>query len=125
MNLYFKKLHEDAIIPEYFYLSDSGFDLYAVEDAEIKFGEITLIHTGLAIEMASDGEDTTHYEMQIRPKSGLALKEGITVVNSPGTVDFSYRGEICVIASTLKKDCNYKVNKGDKIAQGVICAVIS
>lgn len=111
-----KKLHKDAIIPHYEHEGDSGFDIYTIEDCDIRFGEITFIHTGISVEIPEG------YELQIRPKSGLAVKEGITIVNSPGTVDSGYRGEIMIIATRAITGF-YLAKKGTKIAQGVIMKV--
>jgi dUTP pyrophosphatase len=71
------------------------------------------VSTGLFIELPEG------YEAQVRPRSGLAIKHGITVLNSPGTIDADYRGEICVILINLS-DCNYTINDGDRIAQMII-----
>jgi dUTP pyrophosphatase len=88
-----KKLRPEAVIPVYAHGadSDSGFDLRAIEPAVLRPLEPTLVKTGLSIELPPG------FEAQIRPRSGLALKNGITVLNSPGTVDPAYRGEIGVI----------------------------
>ena len=110
----FKKLHPDAVIPSYAHPGDAGMDLYAVEDAAVEFGGVTILRTGLAVELPP------HTEMQIRPKSGLASKYGITVVNSPGTIDQGYRGEILVVLTMHDVDLRYDFKKGDKIAQAVI-----
>jgi dUTP pyrophosphatase len=104
--------------PEYAYPTDSGFDLYSTEEVEIvPFGR-KLVPTGLHFDIP-DG-----YEIQVRSKSGLALKDGIMVLNSPGTVDQGYTGEIKVIlfnANSLPTT----IKKGQKIAQAVICPVVS
>ncbi len=87
----YHKLNPDAVTPKYNYPSDSGFDLHSVEDLEISpFGRI-LVPTGLSFDI-KDG-----YEIQVRSKSGLAIKQGLMVLNSPGTVDNGYNGEIQVI----------------------------
>ncbi len=85
-------------------------DLYATKDDWIVPGQITIIPTGIAISMPED------YEAQVRPRSGLAAKHGITVVNTPGTIDSDYRGEIKVILTNLGKQ-EYQVQRGDRIAQ--------
>jgi dUTP pyrophosphatase len=104
--------------PEYAYPTDSGFDLYSTEEITIEsFGRF-LVPTGLHFDIP-DG-----YEIQVRSKSGLALKQGLMVLNSPGTVDQGYTGEIKVILfNTTKNDI--KINKGQKIAQAVISPVVS
>lgn len=111
-----KKIHPDAVIPKYAHEGDAGFDLYSVEDYEINLRERMLVKTGLQVEIPRG------YEMQIRPKSGLALKSGITVLNTPGTIDSVYRGEVGVILIN-HSDRLYSVKKGEKIAQGVISKI--
>ena len=86
-----KLLNEDATIPFYANNDDAGLDLFSTTEAEIKPNETCLIKTGIAIELPKG------YEAQIRPRSGLALKNSITVLNTPGTIDSGYRGEIGVI----------------------------
>lgn len=111
-----KKLHSQAIIPDYQTDGASGFDLCALEDGVIEVGKWALVPTGLAFEVKSG------YEVQVRSRSGLALNYGITVLNSPGTVDSDYRGEIKVILINLGQQ-DYQVKKGERIAQGVVCKV--
>ena len=118
MKLIFKKTHTDAIIPSYAHPGDAGMDLSAICDKEIPAGEIALVGTGLSVQLP---ENT---EAQVRPKSGLALKHGITVLNTPGTVDEGYRGEIGVILINHGKE-TYHVTKGQKIAQLVIKPTLS
>ena len=102
-------------LPEYALVGDSGMDLRSGEDdvIVIKPGGRTLIKTGLFVQLP-DG-----YEFQIRPKSGMAMKYGITVLNTPGTIDANYRGEIGVILHNAS-DKDYFVFSGDKIAQMVL-----
>jgi len=107
-----QKISKDAIVPNYAYETDAGMDIYSVKNAIIKPHHRALILTGIKMEIPKG------YEMQIRPKSGLALREGITVLNTPGTIDSSYRGEIGVILMNLSSKI-YKVEKGQKIAQAV------
>lgn len=114
----YHKLNPDAVTPKYNYPSDSGFDLHSVEDLEIPpFGRI-LVPTGLSFDI-KDG-----YEIQVRSKSGLAIKQGLMVLNSPGTVDNGYNGEIQVIIFNTN---NYIVTipKGMKVAQAVLCPVVN
>jgi len=94
----------------------SGFDLLASNDREIIInpGERALIPTGIAIELPPG------YEAQIRPRSGLAWKYGITLLNTPGTIDADYRGELKIILINLGRE-RFVVRKGDRIAQMVIC----
>lgn len=110
-------IHKDAKMPFRANPGDAGLDLYAVEDQVIKPGESALISTGIVIELPKATE------AQIRPRSGLALKHSITVLNSPGTVDEGYRGEIRVILINHgKKD--FLVEKHMRIAQMVIAPVL-
>lgn len=116
INVVVKKLEENSILPNYNYGGDSGFDLFSTIDIEIESFERALIPTGLSFSIP----DNT--EIQIRSKSGLALKEGIFVLNSPGTIDSSYNGEIKVILFNTSKN-TFLVKKNMKIAQAVICPV--
>jgi dUTP pyrophosphatase len=117
MVLKIKKLNPDAIIPAYQSEEAAGFDLHSIDDVVIKKGERKLISTGLAFEIEKG------YEVQIRPRSGLAYKYGITVLNSPGTIDSDYRGEIKVLLINLgEKD--FEIKKGDRIAQAVVAPVV-
>jgi dUTP pyrophosphatase len=110
-----RKLVEHAVIPRYAHGSheDAGMDLCAVEAATLECGETRLIATGLAIELPPG------YEAQIRPRSGLALKHGITLPNSPATIDPGYRGELKVILQNLGRE-PFTVQPGERIAQMVI-----
>ena len=116
MTLKFKKINPDAIIPAYAHPSDAGMDIRSVEDLTIPAGKRALVHTGLVMALPP------MYEAQVRPRSGLALKHGITVLNTPGTIDAGYRGEVGVILANFG-DEDFKVSKGDKIAQVVIAPV--
>ncbi len=102
-------------LPKYETASSAGMDIRAYLENEIiiKPLERTLIPTGLYISLPKG------YEAQIRPRSGLAIKRGITVLNSPGTIDADYRGEICVILINLSNE-EYTVKNGDRIAQVII-----
>jgi dUTP pyrophosphatase len=106
-------------LPKYQTINASGFDLQAnlEEPAALKPGQRLAIPTGLFVQFP-DG-----YEIQIRPRSGMALNHGITVLNTPGTVDADYRGEIKVILANLTRE-EFTVNPGDRIAQGVLCPVV-
>lgn len=110
---------EDIELPEYKSTSASGMDVRAavVETVVLKPGEIKLIPTGLR--MAVD----EGYEIQVRPRSGLALKHGITVTNSPGTIDADYRGPVGIILANTS-DVEFAINRGDRIAQLVIQEVV-
>jgi len=117
MVLKIKKLNNEAIIPAYQTKEAAGFDLHSIDDAVINPGERKLIGTGLAFEIEYG------YEVQIRPRSGLAFKHGITVLNSPGTIDSDYRGEIKVLLINHGNE-PYEIKKGERIAQAVIAPVI-
>lgn len=115
-----KSPHED---PEYAHLTDSGMDLRAWiknEDGSdyIELGPLqrAIIHTGIYFQIPNN------CEIQVRPKSGRALKEGITVLNTPGTVDHGYSGEVCVIVVNLS-DQTVRIEDGQKIAQAVLAPV--
>ena len=108
-----KKLNEDAIIPNFAHKGDAGMDLYSIEKVIIPKNETRLIKTGISIELPH------MTEAQVRPRSGLALKHSITVLNSPGTIDEGYRGEIGVILINHGKE-DFIVEKHMKIAQMVI-----
>ena len=103
-------------LPRYETLLSAGMDVRAFIDNPKVIAplERTLIKTGLYVEMAKG------YEIQVRPRSGLALKKGITVLNSPGTIDADYRGEIGVVLINLSKE-DFEINSGDRIAQLVVC----
>jgi dUTP pyrophosphatase len=113
----FQKLHPDAQIPSYAHIGDAGADVYTVAEVIVAPQKRAAIPTGLAVDIPIG------YEIQVRPKSGLALKHGITVLNSPGTVDAGYRGEIQVIVINLGDEA-YTFTKGQKIAQLVLKPVI-
>lgn len=113
-----KRLHEDAIIPSYAKAGDAGMDLHSIESVGIPAGERGLVKTGISIELPKG------YEAQVRPRSGLALKKGISVLNTPGTIDEGYRGEVGVILINLGSEIVF-IKKGDRIAQMVINKVES
>jgi dUTP pyrophosphatase len=117
MKLKIIKLREQAVIPRYEHNNDSGLDLISIEDVEIESGESRLVKIGISIELPPNTE------AQIRPRSGLALKHKITVLNTPGTIDEGYRGEIGVILINHGKT-SFKVRQGMRIAQMVIAPVI-
>ncbi len=116
MTLRFKRIHPDAVLPAYAHPSDAGMDLKSVADVVIPRGGRALVPTGLVVLLPPG------YEAQVRPRSGLALKHGVTVLNSPGTVDSGYRGEIGVILANFGA-ADFAVKTGDKIAQLVIAPV--
>lgn len=112
-SLKIEKINEKAIIPSYANEGDAGLDLYSVEKLVLAPGGRGLVHTGIKIELPKSTE------AQIRPRSGLALKNGISLVNSPGTIDEGYRGEIGVIVINHGLE-SFTVEEGMKIAQMVI-----
>jgi len=107
-----KKIKDNAVIPKYAHEGDAGVDLYSTEDYTLKPGERTLVSTGIKIALPPG------HEAQVRPKSGLAIKHGISVVNTPGTVDAGYRGEVCCIVINHGNE-EFKIEKEKKIAQMV------
>ncbi len=113
MILKVKRLSSVAIAPSYSHEGDAGLDLCATEAVDIAPGKYLLVRTGIAIELPIGTE------AQIRPRSGLALKHGVTVLNSPGTIDQGYRGEIGVILIN-QGDSLFRVEVGSRIAQMVI-----
>lgn len=117
MILQIKKLHPNAILPQYAHPGDAGLDLYAVEAVTLEPGQTGLVATGIAIALPPNSE------AQIRPRSGLALKHSLTVLNSPGTIDEGYRGEIKIILIN-HGSVAFAVTPGMRIAQMVICPVI-
>jgi dUTP pyrophosphatase len=109
---------KDILLPEYATEGSSGLDLRAAVETEIKIekGKVGLIPTNLKVEIPIG------YEIQIRPRSGLAAKNGIGVLNSPGTIDSDYRGEIKVILFNFS-DEDFIIKRGDRIAQMVVSKV--
>ncbi len=116
MTLKFKRIHPDAVLPAYAHPSDAGMDIRSVADMTVPARGRALVPTGLVVLLPP------LYEAQVRPRSGLALKHGITVLNTPGTIDSGYRGEIGVILFN-SSDVDFQVKKGDRVAQVVIAPV--
>lgn len=117
MKLLIKKLSEEATLPQYAHPEDAGMDLYSIEAQTIQPGETALVRTGIAIALPPNTE------AQVRPRSGLAAKNSITVLNTPGTVDEGYRGEIKVIMINHGKT-PFVIEPKMRIAQMVICPVL-
>jgi dUTP pyrophosphatase len=117
MTLKFKRIHPEATLPAYAHEGDAGMDVRSVEELEILPGARALVHTGLVM-MLPPG-----WEAQVRPRSGLALKHGVTVLNTPGTIDAGYRGEVGVILANFGSE-PFRVAKGDKVAQIVVAPVV-
>ncbi|MDO7821463.1 dUTP diphosphatase [Helicobacter pylori] len=113
MKIKIQKIHPNALIPKYQTEGSSGFDLHAVEEVMIKSHSVGLVRIGICLSLEAG------YELQVRTRSGLALNHQVMVLNSPGTVDNDYRGEIKVILANLS-DKDFKVQVGDRIAQGVV-----
>ena len=113
MKVFFRKLHPGASIPAYAHKGDAGMDVRALDGVTIPPMGRALVHTGLQILLPPDTE------AQVRPRSGLALKHGITVLNTPGTIDAGYRGEVGVILANFSQEA-FTVEPGMKIAQIVI-----
>jgi dUTP pyrophosphatase len=113
-----KKLNPDAVLPKYNYPSYSGFDLHSVEDIIIPAFGRAFVPTGLSFQF-SEG-----LEIQVRTKSGLAINQGLMVLNSPGTVDQGYSGEIKVIIFNTN-NTTVTISKGMKVAQAVLCPVLN
>ncbi len=115
MKIKLKKLRKNAKIPEYMTPKSAGMDIYAClqEKITIKPGQRTIVPTGIAISLPEG------YEAQIRPRSGLALNYGIIPLNTPGTIDADYRGEIKIILANLGEN-EFTIKNGDRIAQMII-----
>jgi dUTP pyrophosphatase len=112
-----KRLVPEAKLPRYKYPGDSGADLAAVTDYILQLLQWFAVPTGISAEVPAG------FELQVRPRSGLALRHGVTVLNTPGTVDAGYRGEIKVILLNLGSE-PFHVSKGQKITQLVVAPVV-
>ena len=113
-----KKFNKKIKLPVYKTSGSSGMDIvaYVKKKITIRPSEIVIIPTGIALAIPKN------YEIQIRPRSGLAAKKGITVLNTPGTIDSDYRGEVKVILINLSKKA-FVVKSGDRIAQMILCPI--
>ena len=114
LKLNIKRLYDDVVLPSYAYAGDAGLDLRSHEDVELKPFERKLVSTGLAVAIP-DG-----YAGFVQPRSGLAAKLGLSIVNTPGLIDAHYRGELKVILINLDADSTVSLQKGERIAQLVI-----
>ncbi len=112
-----RRLRTDAALPSHAYDGDAGVDLAACERVELEPGERAVVATGLAIEIP-DG-----YAGFVQPRSGLAAKHGITIVNSPGLIDPGYRGEIRVVLLNTDREASFVVEPGMRIAQLVVAPI--
>lgn len=119
MQLHIKRLDADLPLPCYAHTGDAGLDLYSAEDITLAPMERALVSTGIAVAIPEG------YAGFLQPRSGLALRKGLSLVNTPGLIDSHYRGEIKVIAINLDSVADIKISRGDKLAQLVIQPVIS
>lgn len=115
-----EKKFSDIPLPSYTTNGSAGMDIRAAVDDEIilEKGKVSLVPTNLSVEIPEG------YEMQVRPRSGLALKHGIGILNSPGTIDSDYRGEIKIIMMNFSEE-NFSIKRGERIAQLIISKVYS
>lgn len=114
MRMTIKRLDEGLPLPRYAHEGDAGLDLYSAEDATLAPFERRLIATGVAFSIPEG------YAGFVQPRSGLAIKQGLSLVNTPGLIDSHYRGEIKAIAINLDSQNQIEIRRGDKIAQLVI-----
>lgn len=117
MTVRFQRIHPAAVLPQYAHPGDAGLDLCACEALSIAPGAWALVRTGLILELPAGTEG------QVRPRSGLALKHGISLLNTPGTIDEGYRGEVGVILINHGREA-FAVTPGMRIAQLVIAPVL-
>ena len=119
VKVFVKKLNPSVKLPSYKTIGASGMDLMAFIDVpiELKPGKSCLVPTGLSVAFSED------YEIQIRPRSGLAAKNNISVLNSPGTIDSDYRGELKIILFNHSSE-NFMINNNDRVAQMVLTPII-
>ena len=113
MQLRVKRLAEDAVLPRYAHPHDAGLDLHAAVDAVVDPGQAVAVSTGIAVELPPGTE------AQVRPRSGLALKHSVTILNAPGTIDEGYRGEVGVVLIN-HGDAAFRIQRGMRIAQLVV-----
>ncbi len=112
-----KRLDPEVPLPRYAHDGDAGLDLFASEDVRLEPGQRAMVSTGLAVAIPAG------HAGYVQPRSGLAAKHGIGLLNSPGLIDSGYRGEIKVILINLDSDSPVEIRKGDRIAQLVVLAV--
>jgi dUTP pyrophosphatase len=117
IELALRRLREDAVLPERAYAGDAGLDLTACEEHELAPGERAVVGTGLAVAIPAG------YAGFVQPRSGLAAKHGISVVNAPGLIDSGYRGEIRVVLLNTDSRESFSVEPGMRIAQLVVLPV--
>lgn len=114
MRLRVRRLHKDALLPRRAYDGDAGLDLHALEAATLEPGERTSVATGIAIELPRG------HAGLVLPRSGLAARHGIALVNAPGLIDAGYRGEVKVLLLNTDRTAPYHVDPGERIAQLVV-----
>lgn len=112
-----RRLHPDAAVPAAAYDGDAGLDLASIEEAELRPGERRTISTGIAVAIPPG------HAGFVQPRSGLASRHGISVVNSPGLIDSGYRGEIRVVLLNTDSSETFRIEPGDRIAQLVVLAL--
>ena len=117
MTLAIRRIDPAAQLPTYAHPGDAGMDVRSIETVTLRPGDRALVRTGLVFQLPPDAE------AQVRPRSGLALRHGVTVLNAPGTIDAGYRGEVGVILVNLGAE-SFTVEKGMKIAQVVVASVV-
>jgi dUTP pyrophosphatase len=117
LELPIQRLRPDARVPEHAYTGDAGLDLSACEPVELAPGERAVVPTGLAVAIPPG------YAGFVQPRSGLAARHGITIVNAPGLIDSGYRGEIKVVLLNTDADATFTAEAGDRIAQLVVVPV--
>ena len=117
MKLFVKRLNQEATIPHYAHPGDAGMDVFACENVVILPNETALVKTGIALQLPAQTE------AQVRPRSGIALKHQVTILNTPGTIDEGYRGEVGIILINHGKT-SFEIKKGMKIAQIVVKPVM-
>jgi dUTP diphosphatase len=117
LELPIQRLRPDARVPEHAYADDAGLDLSACEPVELAPGERAVVSTGLAVAIPQG------YAGFVQPRSGLAARHGITVVNAPGLIDSGYRGEIKVVLLNTDAEATFTAEAGDRIAQLVVVPV--
>lgn len=113
--VYVEVCKKDVELPEYKHIGDGGMDIRASIDVKLEPNETKIVPTGLKIAVPEN------YELQIRPRSGFSLKTPLRISNSPGTIDSSYRDEVGIIVTNTSLNESFKIKKGDRIAQLVLC----
>lgn len=118
MRMSIRRLEKDLPLPAYAHAGDAGMDLYAAQDVTLAPGERALVSTGIAVAIPEG------FAGFVQPRSGLAIRQGLGLVNTPGLIDSHYRGEIKIIAINLDPATPISISRGDKVAQFVIQPVV-